>query len=102
VGEGGLWGWIRGGAGKLGAGGSGNGLEKEIERERKKERGKELRWIMEGADKSYATGWGTYRTGEGISVKGEDATIVPVAALVFDTKIVSLLISRPALFFPGD
>jgi hypothetical protein len=85
VGEGGLWGWIRGGTGKLRAGGSVNGFKKEIERERerKKERGKELRLIVEGADSLDATGWGTYRTGEGISVKGEDATIVPVVALVF-------------------
>jgi hypothetical protein len=50
----------------------------------KKERGKELRLIVEGADNLDATSWGTYRTGEGISVKGEDATIVPVGALVFD------------------
>jgi hypothetical protein len=66
------------------AGGSGNELEKEMERERKKERGKELRLLMEGAGNLDATGWGTYRTGEGISVKGEDATIVLVGALVFD------------------
>jgi hypothetical protein len=84
VGEGGLWRWIRGGTGKLRAGGSVNGFKKEIERERKKERGKELRLIVEGADNLDATGWGTYRTGEGMSVKGEDATIVPVVALVLD------------------
>jgi hypothetical protein len=88
--------------GQAGAGGSGNELEKEIEREREKERGKELRLIVEGADNLDATGWGTYRTGEGISVKGEDAIIVLAVALVFDTKFLSLLIPWSALFFPGD
>jgi hypothetical protein len=38
VGEGGLWGWIRGGTGKLRAGGSVNGFKREIEREKKRKR----------------------------------------------------------------